>query len=125
LSIFEDLEKRSGFRLPAREEFGRSADEAKLAIIQQGNAGAELNGFAHIVRHEDRCLAELSTEPQELTLQVQARYRIESAKRLVEKENLRVCGKGARHAHSLPLSTRELPWKALCELIGQQRDLLE
>ena len=57
---------------------------------------------------EDDGLAESSLEGNKLALEFVARKRVESAKRFVHQQNLRIGGQGTGNADSLPLSAGKL-----------------
>jgi hypothetical protein len=51
----------------------------------------------------------LGPQAQKLVLQIEARHRVERAKRLVEKQNLRIGRQRARHARSAAAGHRKVP----------------
>ncbi len=108
----EDIEKRAGFRMGARFEFGGNAEEGEAAFVEQGDARRELHGFLHVVGDEDGCLAEFGAQTEEFALEIEAGDRVERAEGFVEEEDWRVGGESAGHADALPLSAGELAREA-------------
>jgi len=93
--------------------------------MQQRNAGRELHGLLHVMRHENGSLAEIGAQPQKFALQIEARDRIQRPERFIEKKNLRIGRKSTRDAHSLPLSTESSRGKTMREFTGVEADTIE
>ena len=118
----QHVKKRPRFGMPAACELRGTSDECKVAFMEQRNPAGQFHRFPHIVGHEDGGLAEIGAQPQEFTLQIETRYRIECAERLVKQQNFRIGRQRAGHTHPLTLSSRELAWKPVGEAIGRKVD---
>src|SRR5262249_28553268 len=85
--------------LPLRiPQFRGGAQSLAAALVQQRDTIGQQQRFANIVRDEDGGLAQRLAQIQEHLLQIEARHRIESAERLIEEQQGRIGGEGARHA---------------------------
>src|SRR5207247_1495231 len=72
------------------------AEKREPALQHEPDAGSEQQPLTHVVRHEDHALAEPPLERRELTLQLHPGNGIERAERLVQEQERRVDGEGAR-----------------------------
>ena len=72
--------------------------------MQEGDFGAEPQGFAHVMGDEDGGFPEAIAQFEELVLQFDARYGVERAERFVEQEQLWFSGQGTRDADALSLA---------------------
>ena len=118
-------QERARFRAARFYEFGRCRQNFQSATMQQRDFGAEAQRFPHVVGDEDGGLAQAVAQFQELVLQFDACYRIERAERFVEKQELRIGGQRARHAHALALSARELARIAIQKLRRLKAHLIQ
>jgi hypothetical protein len=99
----------ASFGVREAKKFLRSFDGDKAAGFEEGNAGAEKQGFANIVGDENDGLTEAAGESGEFTLEFGARDGIEGAERLVHEKDGRIGGESAGHADALALATGKLP----------------
>ena len=79
-----------------------------MPAFHQCNPCPKPQSLAQVVGHEDHGFLEPLLQLQKFTLQFVARKRVECAEGLIHKENRWIRGQGARHADSLPLSSRKL-----------------
>ena len=95
------------------------------ALVEDGDAVAELHRLLDVVGDEHDRLAHLALEAQELVLEPRARDRVDGAERLVHQQHRRVGAQGAGHADPLALAARQLRRVAVAERVGLEPDQLE
>lgn len=86
---------------------------AVLAVDEQ--MITDINRFLNAVRHEHKGDAALDRQPQHFLLQLFARQRIESGKRLVHQEHLRLVDERATDRHALTLPAGKLRRKFILQ----------
>src|SRR5207253_5713793 len=79
-------QERPSLRRRGMQKVRRCRERIQSPVMQQPDAAAEDEGFPHVVRHKEGCFAELPAEYEKLALELQARDRIERAKRLVKQQ---------------------------------------
>ena len=93
--------------------WGREGDEAPG--FEEGDARAEEQSFANVVRDEDDGFVEAASEGAEFPLKFSASDRIQGAEGLVHKQNRRVCGEGPGYADALALAAGKFAGAAVGE----------
>lgn len=83
---------------------------------ERDDAIGEQQRFIHVVGHHHYGLALVSPERFDLILQARAGEGVERAQRLIEQQDLRLHGQGARHGNSLSHAARELRRPAICRV---------
>ena len=85
----------------------------ELAVLEDGDPVAHLDGLVDVVRDEDDRLADLGVQAQEVVLQAVARDRVDRAERLVHEHDRLAGGHRAGDADALALAAGELARVAL------------
>ena len=106
------------FGMVETQEFlwGRKRDEASL--VKQGDARAEKNGLADVMRDENNGFVQAADEGTELPLKFGPSDGIEGTEGLVQKKNGRVCRESAGDANALTLAAGKFPGVARGKLRG-------
>src|ERR1700674_1839261 len=92
-------------------------DEA--AFFHQRDTIGEQQSFAQIMRNKDDRFPHALLERAKFFLHLRSRDGIKRAESLIKNENRRISRQSARHAHALPLTSRELAWIARCQVFRQ------
>ena len=95
-------------RIRRPQKFVRSQHRHQPSRFHQGDARSQPHRLAQIVRHEDHRLVKSLLQQKKLALQFVARQRIERTEWLIHEQNLRIGSQRPRHAHPLPLPSRQL-----------------
>jgi len=86
-----------------RKTIGRLARD-QSPIVQHTDTIAERECFDDVVRDEDDRLLQVTPDALEFVTELDARHRIERAKRFVHQEDRRIDREGSRHADTLSLA---------------------
>ena len=105
----------------ARKAIGRLARD-QSPIIQDADTIAERECLDDIVRDEDDRLAQMTPDALELVAELDARHRIERAKRFIHQEDRRIDRERSRHADTLSLAARQFVSPAAGKLRRRQSD---
>ena len=114
------LEAAVGAHEVGHELVGRAGEDLvgravldQLAVLEDGDPVAHLDGLVDVVRDEDDRLADLGVQAQEVVLQPIAGDRVDGAEGLVHEHDRLAGGHRAGDADALALAARELAGVAL------------
>ncbi|MNX73660.1 hypothetical protein D3C86_1050670 [compost metagenome] len=101
-------------------EIERHAELFELAGAQNGDLVGHGHGFHLIMRHIDHGIAETPVQAGNLAAHVDAQFRIEVGKRLIEKEHARLAHDGAANGDALALTAGQILRTTLQKLVDLQ-----
>ena len=107
-SLIEHGQECLGFRRAGRRNSSGVATSSSVPLCSRPMRVASISASRTSCVTKIEVLRDLAAQGQKLSLQFQARHRIERAERLVEKQDGGIGRQRARHAHALPLAAGKL-----------------